>query len=74
MQRVETVTEDTDTIKLVQDCAKVGLRLVEVQKHIDGERMIFSNDPPVKGLKEQYAEAKADSERIAIIAQQLGLI
>ena len=73
MQQIIVLQQGSDPYGVIQSYTAEGFRLVEVQNHIDGDRMIFSDDAPIKSLKEQYASAKTDSERLDVIARRLGL-
>ena len=73
MQQIIVLQQGSDPYGVIQSYTAEGLRLVEVQNHIDGDRMIFSDDAPVQSLHAQYAAAKTDSERLAVVARKLGL-
>ncbi|MDD4985834.1 MAG: hypothetical protein PHQ43_08600 [Dehalococcoidales bacterium] len=73
MELVIDYNDSTEKAEIVTSQNMKGLILVEDQIYEDGRHLIFADKLPLDP-KEIYAAAKADSERIAIIAQKLGLI
>lgn len=70
-----SIEKSSDKEQLVAEQKAKGFALVEDQIHKDGHHLIFASAPRESQIdwKTIYAAAKTDSERIAIIAQKLGL-
>ena len=64
-----TFTDETRK-QIIADQAKQGFRLFEEQRHIDGNHLLFTDEPPVRDLAVEIDDLNArlkELERLKVV-------